>query len=54
MAGKQEKYIIKREYLGRYSVNEMLEKIIQRHIETCDAKAKESDKNDAAKPSAIL
>lgn len=53
MAGKQEKYIIKREYLGRYSVNEMLEKIIQRHIKA-DEKAKGSDKNDVAKPSAIL
>lgn len=51
MAEKQKTYNIKREYLGKYSVNELVGKIIQRHIMDCNEKKGENDKNDAGSPS---
>lgn len=46
MAENQETYNIKREYLGKYSVNELVGKIIQRHIMDHNEKEGENNKND--------
>lgn len=51
MAEKQENYIIVREYLGKCSVNQLLENIIQKHIKFNEKKEVCSVKNDVEKSS---